>query len=628
MTTEPTLAELSALWRRRNEPEFVGERSYYIRLAERALALGEPLFACDVCAQALGSGIEGVAGDARLRALNGLALARSGALEPALAEAASLVDDGHRDEEALGLLARINKDLWLTAADPETATRSLQASRELYAEAYAASGGYWTGINAASLSLVAGEVREAERLAAEVRRACLKLHDPNRRDFWLEATLGEAALVLGDLGEARRWYGSASAGNRDFGSLASTRRNAALLLNSRKLDAGWLNAALPAPTIAVFSGHTPDRRNGTAEPRFPQSAEPFVGNRLRALIAESGARIGYGSAACGSDILFHEAMLEAGGETHVVLPGSPERFEEESVGREEDWPGRYARVLERAASVTVLSQSREGDLAFSYANWILLGLARLRARQTDGQVQACAVWDGEQGRPGGTASAVHDWRAFGADVLSLHPRRAEASLLPAARAAATLPGDGEAGQRIVTMLFADAVGFSKLEDRQVPLFVTHFLGGVARLLEQLSERPLTRNTWGDGLYFSFATPRGAGQLALAICDFARHADWAAAGLPAEMNVRIALHAGPAYHVFDPVIGQVNFTGAHVSRAARIEPVTPPGHVYASQAFAALCECMQIAEFACDYVGQVPLAKGYGTFPMFHVRRSAQRKPAA
>lgn len=32
------------------------------------------------------------------------------------------------------------------------------------------------------------------------------------------------------------------------------------------------------------------------------------------------ARLGYASAACGADILFLEAILELGGEAHVVLP--------------------------------------------------------------------------------------------------------------------------------------------------------------------------------------------------------------------------------------------------------------------------------------------------------------------
>ncbi len=35
--------------------------------------------------------------------------------------------------------------------------------------------------------------------------------------------------------------------------------------------------------------------------------------------------------------------------------------------------------------------------------------------------------------------------------------------------------------------------------------------------------------------------------------------------------------------------------------------------------AALAEAHGLSEFQCDYVGQTPLAKSYGTFPTYHVR---------
>jgi class 3 adenylate cyclase len=57
----------------------------------------------------------------------------------------------------------------------------------------------------------------------------------------------------------------------------------------------------------------------------------------------------------------------------------------------------------------------------------------------------------------------------------------------------------------------------------------------------------------------------------------------------------------------------------VSRGARIEPITPPGEVYASENFAAIAAAQKIADFRCEYVGQLPLAKGSGTFGIYHVR---------
>jgi class 3 adenylate cyclase len=64
----------------------------------------------------------------------------------------------------------------------------------------------------------------------------------------------------------------------------------------------------------------------------------------------------------------------------------------------------------------------------------------------------------------------------------------------------------------------------------------------------------------------------------------------------------------------------------VSRAARLEPITPPGQVYASEAFAALAAAQRTPDFTCDYVGQTPMAKAYGTLPAYHVRpRSSDPK---
>jgi len=69
-----------------------------------------------------------------------------------------------------------------------------------------------------------------------------------------------------------------------------------------------------------------------------------------------------------------------------------------------------------------------------------------------------------------------------------------------------------------------------------------------------------------------------------------------------------------------VTGREDYLGTHVSRAARIEPITPKGEVYASEVFAAIAFAERVDAFACDYVGQIGLAKEYGTYPTYHVRR--------
>lgn len=632
----PDLDSLMALWRGRNDEEWARLPDAYRRLAERLLGLGEPLLAYDV----IRDGLRHSPADVRLRQLQGLALARSGATERAHQTLRALYDEGHTDEETLGMLARASKDFWANSTDPKQRQVHLREAADLYTEAFRRFGGHWTGINAATMTALLGDQSGAAELAGRVREQCLRaLDEPSAQGegrYWLLATLGETALILGDLAEAEDWYAqAAAAGGRRLGDLASTRRNARLLLRHLGRDAGVIERALRVPPVVVFSGHMIDHP-GRERPRFPARLEGAVQAAIRTHLKELGAGVGYASAACGSDLLFLEAMLDLGGEAHVVLPYRKEQFVEDSVDvlPDTDWVARFERVLERASEVIVASEQRfsGGGTTYEYANLLLHGLATKRAEQLDAQLVPLAVWDGKAGDGGGgTASAVRFWQEQGLDVRVVDlatllgrefPELAadDATASPDARrtpptAATELP------REVATLLFADAVGFSRLEEDEVSRFIEHFLGAVGRLANEFPHPPVMKNTWGDGLYFVFSDVAHAGQFALDLSDLVNTTPWAERGLPADLNIRTGLHVGPVFRCVDPVSGQINYIGAHVSRAARIEPITPAGQVYASQAFAALAAAMRSEGFKCDYVGQTPQAKGYGVFPTYHVRRA-------
>lgn len=73
--------------------------------------------------------------------------------------------------------------------------------------------------------------------------------------------------------------------------------------------------------------------------------------------------------------------------------------------------------------------------------------------------------------------------------------------------------------------------------------------------------------------------------------------------------------------FDPVMGREHFFGSSVTRAARIEPVTQPGTVYASEAFAATLAASAPREFTLEYIGRLPLAKAYGESRIYRLDRA-------
>ena len=62
-------------------------------------------------------------------------------------------------------------------------------------------------------------------------------------------------------------------------------------------------------------------------------------------------------------------------------------------------------------------------------------------------------------------------------------------------------------------------------------------------------------------------------------------------------------------------------GSHVSRTARIEPVTPPAEVYVTEPFAAALVLSGHDRLACDYVGHMPAAKDFGQLRMYRLRRT-------
>ncbi len=598
-------------------------------------------------ARLLATGLEVWPQDVRLRQLLGLALARTGASDRANAILLRLYREGHADEETRGILARTFKDLWAQGGDPAVQEAHLRSACEFYTRAYRLTAergtpgekSRWTGINAATTALLLGEKDRAAALAREVRTLCLeelkRPVDAGGDTYWIHATLGEAALILGECAEAEDRYGRAMVEARGrFAYLSSTRRQARLLLRHQGLDGVRLDRCFRIPRVVTFAGHMIDQP-GRPIPRFSAGLERAVSDAIAERLEALHAGFGYASAACGSDILFLEAMLERQAEVHVILPYGGEEFVRASVDiiPGAPWAARFERVLARATRVTTATEQRSlgATVTLDYANMLLVGLATIRAQQLGTEPTLLAVWDGRPGDgPGGTATIVRRWRELGHDVevvdlpgilRSVAPELATPPGAVAAPAPPPAPeASGEFPKHIMAMLFADAVGYSRLAEEEIPRFVRDFLGAVADLVAASPHAPAMKNTWGDALYCVFACVEDAGRFALDLCDRVCRINWPEKGLPDGLNFRIALHAGPVYSCIDPLTRQLNYIGSHVSRAARIEPITPPGQVYASQAFAALAAAQGITAFAFEYIGQIPLAKNAGTFPMYHLRR--------
>lgn len=629
------LAALLVLWHERRNASigWVGTPAVHAQLARAFIEVGAPLLGLEVAVE----GLERVPRDVGLRQVRGLALARSGSTEEANIELEALRGEGFLDDQTLGVLARTHKDLALAAPAGESRHAHLAAALRLYAEAYTHSRSYWTGINVATLAALSGDPEQSIAVAREVMAGCqatlarLPAADADR--YWVLATLGEGALCLGDLSQAEDWYAQAAQhGRHRFGDLNSTRRHARLLLERLGRDATVVDAWLPLPRVVVFSGHMMDRTD-RPRPRFPEMLEGAVSRAIRDWLSDCNGLIGFSSAACGADLLFLEAVNALGGETHIVLPCHHDEFITDSVeiGAAGDWRRRFDVQL-ACSRVVYASSSRplDGGLGYDYANHLIHGLGRLRATELETGLVALTVWDGHVGDGrGGTSSAVRHWQQHG---IPVHQVRLGGGSETGVGDLAAVPLDPPEGVRdvsgpagpiddaVLALLFADAVGFSQLNDAEVPLFVESCLGLVAKLIEADPVSIPVRETWGDGLFLAFTSVRAAGVFALALRDAMVSTDWKALGFARPLAMRFALHAGPVHLTTDPITGRPKCCGTHVSRAARLEPKTPSGQVYASEAFAALAAVDAVDEFRCDYVKQLDWAKRYGTFPAYVVRR--------
>jgi class 3 adenylate cyclase len=592
-----SVSDLLSARRFLEEKNITDPRAFRV-LAQQLLRKGEPLLAYDVARD----GLKFADGDLRLQQLQALALARSGATGPANRMLAALWESGHTDAETSGMLARTHKDLWLMLCDKCEGAGNLQQAHQLYREGYEnacrscdVSGGIYNGINAASTALLMGDSTAAAKLAVEVSALCDQREPP---DYWSLASKAEAMLVRQDVAAAEALYAEAAAHcDAASGDVSATRRQARLLLNAIGQDPEALDHCFPVPAIRVVR---------TAL-RMAQAPKQFDDARRQAdaAVPKDGKHFLYMCVLSYPDLAVVEAFVDAGDEVHVVLPVSPDgcaMADEQGVT-----PEKLRAVLDRCASVLVASglRAKSSPVNTQYAELLRDGLALLHAQSLDTDLITEDLVRDAAGVPGAPAVDATGW--------------GQGMRLAAAKISASPPRPfAAAKERVRAILFADAVNFSRLNEDQVETFSRDFLGAIADVISHSLHRPLLQKTWGDGLCFIFETLSDAGQFALELRDRIVSTDWAALGLPKELSLRIALHAGPIFEIMDPITERKDFTGVHVSRGARIEPKTPPGQVYASENFAALTAAQRITDFRCEYVGQLPLAKGYGTFGTYHV----------
>jgi hypothetical protein len=545
-----------------------------------------------------------------------LCLARAGAVDFARAEYVRLgldrIDD---DPDAIALGARLLKDVALAACGARR-TAFARASTRRYQMLFERFGGLYGAVNAATMTLVAGDPQGGRALAA----AALKIAPPpglaGEAAYFEAASRAEARFLTGELDAAHATMSQAlELAPGAFAAHASTLRQLEMLCRETDIDPAWLSAFRP-PACAHFTGHILD---ATREGALNGGADGDLRAEADRVVREQRIGFAYGGLAAGADIVFAEAVLEAGAELHLVLPVSLDSFIAVSVAPfGTDWVERFERCFTRAASVRYASQDPYvGDeQVFAYASQIAVGCAVLRAQTLATEAIQVAVWDGHASAgPAGVAVDLAYWAKGGRRQVIIPVRR------PPPRRS-SLPSVGASSSRAMkAMLFADVKGFGALRDDQIPAFFETVMGQMAKAVDGLDAGPRHIETWGDGLFLVFDQPVDAALAALALQEAHRALDLRALGLPRGLGLRIGGHYGPVHLGANPLTGAPAVVGAHVVVAARIEPDVAPGSACVSEALAGALTTFHGDRVRCGYVGRTKGRKGFPTTPIFNLTRA-------
>lgn len=502
-----------------------------------------------------------------------LALARSGATETATREYKKFSPEEKKDGEVAALGARLEKDLVWQAKGAKRKSLAAKAAKS-YAKIYRVSEpekAYFPGINAATMRLVAGDIAGAGALAKTLLKKIdgLPAHpadDPDHHEnYYRAATEAEALAILGDAPGAHDALLRAKEFlPEDYSAHETTRSQIGRICDIRKLNRKLL-APLIAPRVIHYCGHMiePPGKDG----RFVAEGEEKIAADIRKYLDDNNVGFAFGSLACGADILFAEAMIRRKGEIHIVLPFRDAEFVKESVrDGGTKWVRRFNRCRKAAASVTYATEDSylgENSL-FGYCSQLAMGLAVLRARYLDTNIEQVALWDGkETGGEAGTSADIAIWRGLNLPQTILNsPARG------VKKTTARRRGDVDKLRVNRAMLFGDIKGFSKLGDRQVPVFVEHILGAMAKVLKRYGDEVEFQNTWGDGIFVVFRDVKQAARCALDLQAALSRLSLKKLKLPGDFSLRLGGHFGPAFECFDPILGKTNFFGAQTRSNAR------------------------------------------------------------
>ncbi len=499
-----------------------------------------------------------------------VALARAGALDQAwLLFRQGGYDRGSNDPRALGVMARLLKDQALRAGGElrRQLYRELAGAYRRSAEMCPAS---YPMINAASLSLLAGEAAEAASLAAKVLERVDADPEEPETPYYLAATRAEALLLLERHDETRTAFGEAIAcAPRAWEDHASTLRQFALILAAQGRDAAWLDAHRP-PRSLHFGGHM------SFDPKVVR--REHLDEKVAAVLEEENVGFGYGALAAGADIIIAEALLKRGAEVHAVLPGGV-AFAAVSVDPlGKDWRKRFDSVLEQAETVRPVRPigARPDGAMIGLADEVAMGAALMNGRRLESSAVQLLVLDCRESANGTSGRSRDIWGAGGWRQRILTAPRETRNESPATQA-------GPEPLAVLAVGVAAGYAFEPV------------LAGLHTRIAGLSPPAVPPYLTEDRLILAWRGPGEAAEAAVRLLG---------AASSDTLSVRIGGQYGPAATFQDPFSGGLRLAPSATAAAAAALASAPPGTAVVTDDFAAALAAAGPRRPASEYIGEL------------------------
>jgi tetratricopeptide (TPR) repeat protein len=536
----------------------------------------------------------------RVDQLLALSLSKSGSPESALAHLDLAYRRNPNDPETAGILGGIYKELFKKHQDSKYAI----LSRDTYSRNFEATRNYYTGINAATMSAIAGRARQGREIAEQV----ISVIDESGKGFWEWATLGEAYLLTKDRTASIEHYIKARqlAGN-DWGKVISV-YNQLWLLNHYIPVSKEIMRIFSPPTVVAFIGHMIDHP-ARSTPRFPAVIESQVRESMAGALRTMNAGIGYCSLACGSDILFVEAMEQSGAEVHIFIPFAKTDFINASVRFAGDqWVERFERLTSKFPVSYITEDGYDGhDDLFAFQCKIIFGSAMLRSMAYHQEPMLLTVQSEMdlKRKEGGTRDTIRLW-PLPERHISINPDPFVVTLPPvnvSPPSPATVVSINKTNRPVLYLVLTDLTHTPGMEKEKVYKMINN------KMKDGLI--PYTAFDIGpDSVFMAFEAETGA-------LDFVQEVLNATPTVLQERSTRISLHAGPVYLETLPSKENIVKEGENTALIRNISQLTPKGHICASDTFAALL-ALNPKKFRLDYAGILSASENQKSYGIYNV----------